>query len=636
MGFALALAQSVSTQFPRLAVQVGTAIAVAATILGLDQALGLSLDTRPRTSGMNRILADTYIIEAFVQVLDSPVGISAVAAEGVDPALVKGELVAELNADIQVNIPPEAYPAFDTAQQLDGWFFFFQALYSKGLISIDRMVRTVNWRNTELERLAAAPVVTPTITTELITGLLPGQTGVRITTTGITPGVALQAPINVTLPPISLNPNIQVNVPPFVIAPPTVITQPIPAPQVVVPVNVETGLLGTIIAGALPAVGATFAQAMSASAGPNAHAAQQARYACQGSFFGSIAQVVSTVGLGIIAGSTLLFDNPVKAALDKKIAEFMAKMLDPKRFVVATTYEGAVANASDRLTEAIGFGTAAQAMAYAFEAMSPLKTFGFNQLAGFLGDLAGFKRIADGLMGTVESAAIYQPLRWEANRRFRPTLPSESMLSVLYAKRLISAEYYQDVLARQGLPDQVVSLLPGDAFRQLTQGDLAVLLRNVDLTDAEITRRLELDRTDPGDIALQRLSTRLEAVSREQRTRYTQVALLYRDGFIDSVRARQEIAAARTPAPYVDYRMAAMELQREYDVLADTRSIVLQAMSRGVVTRDMARADLVALGMGPIRADMEVVKATLGMIPGRRVQLASPEELADELAAEAA
>ena len=298
-------------------------------------------------------------------------------------------------------------------------------------------------------------------------------------------------------------------------------------------------------------------------------------------------------------------------------------------------------------------GLAASAISLTAEATTPLKQMGYSQIAGFFADLAGFQRIAAGLMGTLENAAIYRPLMWEANKRFRPNIPDDRQLTLMYQKRSLSREELADYQERLGLPDLYIDRLPGFIFNDPNPGllirafqvaepgkvtfspdDLAIMRRaRIDPEDPDAYFKLKFAKSGRDDTDVQAFVpvVKMGILRREQTIRYSQVERLYRDGFIDETRARAETEEARKPAGVVDYRMAALGMVREYEVLSDTRAVVLMSMARGLITRDEARQRLGELGMPGDRVELEVLKATLGMISGVRLTISRPEEVLEEV-----
>lgn len=426
-----------------------------------------------------------------------------------------------------------------------------------------------------------------------------------------------------------------------------------PAPNVSITAPIETGALGTTIAAALPAVGVAMAAAIAATAGSSAHAGQQARYGCMGGFSGSLVGIISALLPTGIAATVLLTDNPIRQKIQEQLDTIIGNMCDPAAFTSPAREADAVSNATRRLTQAVGYGMEAQMIAYIAESSTPLKQMGFGQLAGFVGDLAGFKRIAAGLMGTLEDAAIYQPLRWKANREFRPTLPNSQQLALMYQKRSLTRAELEDFNERSGLPDLYNERLPGFIFNDPNPGmlirafqlappsgdlrasadDLKIMeIAGIDPADPDWYYKLKFAKSglDDTDVEAFVPIVKMGLLRREQTLRYDAITRLYRDGYKSRAWAEEELALANAPADRTEYRLAAIDLQRDYKLASDARAIAITAMGRGVITRATARELLESLGMDAQRIEVEVLKGTLGLLPTQRLTVATEDDILGE------
>ena len=655
MAFVGALVPLIIQALPWLAA-FATSLATAAYLQGVAPKLEEDLNRLLASSGIQKIRATLAVAGTIKQLIGLPLTQATITAAGGDPMAVMAQTEAAVAQQLQSLVPPLTYPTFAALQDVDQWRLTWTALYVAGVIPETTIRQVETWYASEWTRLSVPAVVAPVIPATQVAVPGFGTVGVTVRVGGVlvTPAAApaVTAPqyIVVQAPAVSMAPPV-VNV-----AAPNVTVLPAAAPQVLVNAPVDTAPIAASFATSIPLMATALAAGLAANAGPNAHSAQQARYGCQGGFIGSLLGLATSIGPQVAAGVILATDNPIRQALDRLIGQLIAAELDPTRFTVPTTYDQAVANASTRLTQAVGFGLQAQAISFTAEAMTPLKQMGFGQIAAFIGDLAGFKRVADGLMGTVESAAIFRPLMYEANRRFRPNIPDDRQLTLMFQKRSLTRQELSGYQERLGLPDLYIDRLPGFIFNdpnpgliirafqiaepgavKFSEDDKRIAeIAGIDLTEPDAYFRLKLAKSGLDDTDVQAFVPviKMGILRREQTIRYTKIEQLYRDGFIDEARAREEITQARSPASVPDYRMAAMNLSREYEVLRDTRASVLMAMSRGLVSRDEARAQLAKLGMPGDRVELEVIKATLGMIPGVRLTVSRPEELLEELPVE--
>ena len=399
------------------------------------------------------------------------------------------------------------------------------------------------------------------------------------------------------------------------------------------------GTLGAGLAAVLGGIGigslaGSLTSALRNTANARGHAAQAGRFESSGTWVNSLMQYMGGALPLLIGGGGLLFQSALGPTIRSYASEAFSNLADIPGATAENIEANATENAAARFAQALDLGTKAQILSYSLEALGSVKYMGFNQIAGLIGEFAGFGRIAGGVMGTIENAAIYQPLRWKANRQYRPTLPGEGTVSTLFAKRLIDAERHGDFLARAGVPEEIIQLLQVDAYRELSSGEVANILRIQDMTDEEITHRVEFNRYAPDDVATGVLVTRMAALRREQLLRFTTVLRAYRQGFYGDARARAEIESARTPAPFVEYRLAVMSLAREVDNLEDVREMVLATLRKEVISPSEASTQLVALGMDGERVRIDMLRARIGLLTSTRGLVVSSSEAAGDQAGE--
>ena len=146
---------------------------------------------------------------------------------------------------------------------------------------------------------------------------------------------------------------------------------------------------------------------------------------------GSILRVAGPMALPFVALKTDLG----RRFIDSVGGQFFDLILEGADLKEPGNIETVRADAARLLTQKIGLGAAAHMWSAAMEAASPLKTLGLSQFAGQLADLAGFSRLANLTLGAVETAAIGEPMRQDANRRYQTINPSLFDVQMAYAKK---------------------------------------------------------------------------------------------------------------------------------------------------------------------------------------------------------
>lgn len=664
------LAAAIVAALPALA-YLAEAIAASAILVGAGALLTAALEDISRGSYIDRIRALFNLRGLISNIMSQPLVQEVLTRQGAEANLLAQSAAVAITATATSQLPLLTFPYEASLEELGLWYQGEAALWSLGVSSQERIDIARSFYITQYATLTAAQPAAPAAPVQLVTPLTQvavpgfGTVGVTVRVAGqlITTGAA--APVAPALAPAVQLPAINVAAPVVNVAAPNVMVQAPPAPNVLVNNNIETAAMTAAIAASLALVGTQVATGLAANAGPNAHAAQQARYGCQSGFLPGLMGVMSTIGPQLAAGVVLGTDNPIRRALEALVSQVITAELALDRLVIPNTYEDAVANASARLTQAVGFGLQAQAIAFTAEAMTPLKQMGFAQIAGFMGELAGFGRMAQGLMGTVENAAVVRPLQYQANLRFRPVVPGPGELSRLFERYEIpaqgdrSAPGFRDSMALQGYPDYWISAMetelgshPGltqaarlaatypprrvPGYATAPEGVRAWLTRagfSGDLVDGPdwyftwVAAKSGLDQVDLPLVV--QMARRTQA--RVERTAYLGVvSTLVRDGFLGLEAARKELEAAYEFTDPWEARLKVWERQRDQKILSDTRAVVIMSMSRGLITRGEARDQLGQLGMDGQRAELEVLKGTLGMLPGMKISISTPEEVLEE------
>ena len=597
-------------------------------------------------------------------------GSGVVTSERISAALTWSSVeVARLGVGVSQALQvrdPTAYlelsspPMFSSVAEAEEWRLGWEQIIQAGELTDPGPTIVFRHYQSEAVRLTAVPPVTiPPVTIPPVT--IPPVTVPPVTIPPVTPPVAVVPPellqaiadLQVQLALLQVSGTAREE---QIVALSTQIaalsTQVATIPQTeTMPADVRQSLVGLAPALAGTGVGSlagSIASTMSATAGPNAHSAQMARYTCQGSFSEALLRVATTLAPSIAAGVILATDNPIRGRIQELIDGVITAQINMADLPAPASEVTAHSAASKRLTQAISLGLEAQAIAYTAEAMTPLKQMGFGQLAGFIGGLAGFDRISAGLMGTIEDAAIYQPLRWAANRRYRPRLPNEQILELMYQKRSLTEAELRDYLERLGLDETIISRTPTFIFNDPNPGLLIrafqmaepppfhpsiedqriMVIAGIAADDPDAYLKLKFAKSglDDTDVNAFVPVVRMGILRREQTLRYSQIERMYREGFITRARAESEIIAARVPAPTVAYRLAAMDLQREYEVAEDLRQLTMAMLSRGIISRGQAVDRLTALGMDSERVQVQVLRALVNLAPRSAAASQPPAE----------
>jgi len=504
---------------------------------------------------------------------------------------------------------------------------------------------------------SAATVVIPGFGTAQVSVTVQG-----VVVTGVTPSVPVTQPTQQTI--VVPAPNVTVE-------PTTVNVEASPAPSVWVTPQLSTGALESALAVLPMTLSQTLVGALAASAGGIQHAANMGRNACFGStgaaLLGQLGMPLAALSLPIMFSKVPVFRKAEEGAFTWLLDQW----LDPIRARGGITPAEGPGVAVAMLNATVAMGMSAHLAAIAGEAVTPLKYMGINYLAGFLAELAGWSRIASGTVGTIESISISQPLKYYVNSLTRSALPDVGRALSLYAQRELEWDGDEQepgahqILGYHGLSEAWADIYQDEAYRHPT---IRELLRNVSYLRLDMVPGFE---SPPSDVAayltaagyppkpaypivwpyhlailksgyhpayvpwLTDLTQR--AAARGEKTAMIGTAQkMRRDGFISSARMTELVLDAWQLTDPVSARVEVAELEADYKVLGDTRAVIVLSMAKGLITRDEARDQLSALGMAADRVELEVLKGTLGMIPGIKLEITSPEAVLEEAGLEAA
>ncbi len=514
--------------------------------------------------------------------------------------------------------------------------------------------------------LTAAPTtgVIPT-TTVAIPGFGTAQISVTVqgqSITGVIPTPAVTQPTTQT---------IVVSSPDIAIGPTTVYVDSPPAPNVTVDNVVDTSSIANML-GLLPMLGVQALSGISALSFNNMgegmrHGARKCDITTMLGFAKNLAMGLTLPTVGF----ALLEANPWKDKLDPIISNLVKPLLLPTMLSSEVTPDNVWIQASARLVQAARFGVSAHYLALAGELVNPEKNMGMGFLAGMLADFADFKRTATATIGTIETVTLATPMRQWANREYRPNIPDVGRALSLYAQRELPWEGHgtelgaHDVISLQGFSNHWANIYQDEAYRHPT---IRELLRNVSYLRLDMVPGFA---TPPSDVAdyltaagyppssaypivwpyhlailksgyhpayvswLTELTQR--AAARGEKTAMIGTAQkMRRDGFITSARMTEMVLDAWQLTDPVSARVEVAELESDYKVLSDTRAVLVLSMAKGLITREEARDQLTSLGMSSDRVELEVLKGTLGMIPGIKLEITSPEAVLEEAGLEAA
>ena len=672
-----ALSQRLLALIPGLPAPLAAALLTAAILVGVAPALAEAMGKVEISRGFARIRAWFDLRSELKSILANPFVQEVLTRQGAEAALVSQQVSSSIETSIASSVPALDFPRFSTLQEADAWLAGWVMFAREGLLEAEDM-RVVNaYYAQELARLSVPAVIPASL--PLIQAEVPGfgVVGVRVRVgvagappVAVAPAPALQ-PIIVQLPPVTVAPPI-VNV-----AAPNVVVQAPPAAQVQVNAPVDTAPIGLALTSALPLVGAAMASGVLSQGQRLGHLMQLGRNQCFGGTAGALMNLLLPVGLGVFSMRALNSEEGIGGFISTQARRWFEGALDPARFPAPSDPDQVMVAAAARLREAMTFGLQAHMWAILGESNFVLKNLGLPQVAGLMAEMAGFKRLADATMGEVEKAILSTPMRQLAFRTYRPNIPGLGDLEEMYAKKEIPFEAREGVLglkqalALWGYSDAWAGVYKEHLWKDPRLGEIIRIGQFFNPSLVEATRlpsastaawmeragigqyatkegdwyyawRAAKGGYDPNDVPILVETARRAVTRREQTLFLDAVTRLARDGFIPMEQAREltregwgVVAGPFASGDPIEARARAIDLQSDYKLLSDTRAAIVMSMARGLVTRDEAREQLLKLGLDGQRVELEVLKATLGMLPGMRIAIERPEAILEEAGLEA-
>lgn len=117
------------------------------------------------------------------------------------------------------------------------------------------------------------------------------------------------------------------------------------------------------------------------------------------------------------------------------------------------TPEDAVGIATNLYNYSMNTGLTASWASYGIEILHPLKQIGFQQVAGMIGQFAGFGRVSAAALGPLYNGVLGRVMTYAVQNRFRPQIPDERLLIEFASKREIDTEEFRKNMAYQGFSD---------------------------------------------------------------------------------------------------------------------------------------------------------------------------------------
>lgn len=178
--------------------------------------------------------------------------------------------------------------------------------------------------------------------------------------------------------------------------------------------------------------------------------------------------------------------------------------LDAQRGAFASLGESTPDNARDAAAEAfkVAFGTglASHGAAVLFESVFPEKLNTLNGIAPVLGEMAGFKEVAKGVLEPLYKAAFGKSLEYKYNSLFKPEYASEGDAVRWHARRLLSDDDLKEVFGVSGLKAKYEDPYVRSAYAPVSPRAIATAYQDVPFPREHVRKMMEFAGNRDEDI----------------------------------------------------------------------------------------------------------------------------------------
>jgi len=182
---------------------------------------------------------------------------------------------------------------------------------------------------------------------------------------------------------------------------------------------------------------------------------------------------------------------------------------------------------------ALTFGLAAHAASIGLELVHPLKSLGFGQAVGILGDMASFGPISAATMGVLIYGTVRRPFQYAVNAVTRSQIPDEMTLQIMAVKPDIPMDQFVSTMKYHGYSDYWIDRIKRTMFHEPRYFELKMMSEDEAASEEwlfEKSRRAGFNEADSKIM----VSSYIKSATRSQRQDYYKQAFyLYKEGFID-------------------------------------------------------------------------------------------------------
>jgi hypothetical protein len=305
----------------------------------------------------------------------------------------------------------------------------------------------------------------------------------------------------------------------------------------------------------------------------------------------------------------------IKAAFNSVAQTFLStvtKFLDAGGVL---TPEKALTFATQLYGVALGAGIAAHASSVGLELLHPLKSLGATQISAAISDYAGFGRIANTTIGTLESKILGTAMLYAMNFKYRPRIPPEIVLQTMAVKPDITIEQFRKAMAYNGYRDEWIDAIQRTMYSEPRYFELKMLAEDEAATKEWLFTKIRRAGYIPADAEIF-VSSFVKAATRTQRMGfYNQALYMYREGYINAEKFESLLKELELRPDAIYFARRAADLAATYDYTKDAIAYYKNSYLKDIISKSEYLVSLVSLGLTPKRANMLVRLATVQKTP---------------------
>jgi aromatic ring-cleaving dioxygenase len=296
----------------------------------------------------------------------------------------------------------------------------------------------------------------------------------------------------------------------------------------------------------------------------------------------------------------------------RSIYDYISKALDS---VGVLTPEKAPGLALQLYLFAMSAGVGAHFTSVMTELVHPVKNLGVGQLAGLIGDFAGFGRISAATIGVLESRILGQAMTYAFQNKHRPVIPMDRELTDLAASEHIDLDRFREAMSYHGYSESWINAIQDGMYREPSYRELSLLAEDESATDEWLRSKIRMARYRPEDVAMFVTSLH-KRLNRSYRTNYyTHAFNMYKEGFIDKERFSNMLTWLELRPEAVSFAIASADLAGLYDYAKDAVTYYTNEYLKDIISQEELLVSLVSLGVTSKKAALMVRLAKVKKTP---------------------